>query len=537
MVVLRYQPVDRSNPVPDSGDAVAITDGGTKTGGSVDSGDPGRYPSGDPAVDPSTLPRLSDVVGDEDTEATGVTRSGTPGVAAVPESPGAAVTASGAEGAESPGTVAKTANANGDGDTPKSTVVAEGNSRPSSADAGTTKPAVTATTRDTPPAVVVISADGNRQKEYPTLNAALVDAVDGSQIVLQYNGMRVESPVRVARKNITIRGAEGFRPGIEFRPKGGAGDGVPPRMITVTDGPLQVINAELRLVVPRTENLTLTLFSFQRPEQVRLREVVVTVVNPGRHQAAVIELARQPGAMPNMKKMMKEKMEPEPLELTLDRCIIRGNADAVHVRHADPAELTLNNCVVAVGGSLLHAVGIGGAAPKQRSIIDLELVHVSALLGQSLLRLDSGENRRHLPAVRANSRDSIYSHANDAPLVAMGGNNDIELFRGLLVWRNGQNNFFDDYSVFWRLGSDSDVMDFSGWKQQWGPAGSRNAVVGWQTPRSPGDSLAWDRQVLADFRLATDVAAENRPVATDGTDAGADLGLLPAITDRSDPDE
>ncbi|GIT30134.1 MAG: hypothetical protein Ct9H300mP1_21800 [Planctomycetaceae bacterium] len=28
---------------------------------------------------------------------------------------------------------------------------------------------------------------------YPTLNAALVDAEDGSQIVLQYNGVRVES--------------------------------------------------------------------------------------------------------------------------------------------------------------------------------------------------------------------------------------------------------------------------------------------------------------------------------------------------------
>ena len=114
-------------------------------------------------------------------------------------------------------------------------------------------------------------------------------------------------------------------------------------------------------------------------------------------------------------------------------------------------------------------------------------------------------------------------------LVAMAGNTDIEMFRGLLAWRNGEKNFFDDYSVFWRLGSDQDTIDFTGWKQQWEPAGSRNAMVAWQTPRVSGDDQAWDRLGLADFRLADEVAPENRPIATDGTDAGANLGLLPEV--------
>ena len=121
-------------------------------------------------------------------------------------------------------------------------------------------PAAVATSDPPPPPVVVISVDGTRQRAYPTLNAALVDAVDGSQVVLQYNGVRIESPMRVARKNITIRGAEGFRPGIEFRPKGTGGDGVQTRMITVTAGPLQVINVELRMVVPRGEQASLVMF-------------------------------------------------------------------------------------------------------------------------------------------------------------------------------------------------------------------------------------------------------------------------------------
>ena len=186
----------------------------------------------------------------------------------------------------------------------------------------------------------------------------------------------------------------------------------------------------------------------------------------------------------------------------------------------------MSHCVVALGGSLLHTVGAGGNAPKQRGVVELNLVHVSALLGENLIRLNSGEERRHLPVVRAQSRDSIYSHVGDRPLVAMSGNTDIEMFRGLLAWRNGQKNFFDDYSVFWWLGSDQDIVDFTRWKQQWNSAGSKNAVVAWQTPRPPeGDAIAWDRLGLSDFRLADETQPMNRPAATDGTDAGANLDL------------
>jgi len=523
-VVLRFQPVDRGE-VLSGGDQLAMVKGGDDRAAKA-----GRL---SPAADPRQLPSLRDQMAAAAADAGGKPR--TRGVGDTKAEGGVlAVPAGGSATAEKPGPEVPASDVAPDSATPKTVAGTTGDSDPPSTEPSpVTKPTVSppVTTSEPPPPVLVISVDGARQaRAYPTLNAALVDAEDGSQIVLQYNGVRVESPLRVGRKNITIRGAEGFRPGIEFRPKGGGSDGVQPRMITVTAGPLQVINAELRMVVPRGESAALVMFSLQRPEQVRLRDVVVTVVNPARHPASVIELIPEPGAMRNMKKMMKEGMEIDPLELTIDRSVIRGHADLVHVRQTDSAELSMSHCVVALGGSLLHTVGAGGTAPKQRGVVELNLVHVSVLLGENLIRLNSGEERRHLPVVRAHSRDSIYSHVGDRPLVAMSGNTDVEMFRTLLTWRNGQKNFFDDYSVFWWLGSDQDIVDFTRWKQQWNSAGSKNAVVAWQTPRpSGGDAIAWDRLGLADFRLADGAQPANRPEATDGTDAGANLELLPSV--------
>jgi len=529
VVVLRFQPVDR----------IDVVEGDTIAGVAAGTGNKAVGTMGD-AIDPTSVPTLSDAV--KGAAGDPATAEATPLVvpSAGDTKPAGGVASVGGAGTTEPPVSEPTRPGVAVSDTPAgtSTPKTAGGAATVPDPAATETPAVTkpaaptvvATSDPPPPPVVVISVDGTRQRAYPTLNAALVDAVDGSQVVLQYNGVRTESPMRVARKNITIRGAEGFRPGIEFRPKGTGGDGVQPRMITVTAGPLQVINVELRMVVPRGEQASLVMFSLQRPEQVRLRDVVVTVVNPARRQASVIELTPEPGAMRNMKKMMKKGMEAEPLELTIDRSVVRGHADLVHVRQTDSAEVSMSHCVVALGGSLLHSVGTGGTAPKQRGVVELNLVHVTALLGENLIRLNSGEERRHMPAVRAHSRDSIYSHVSDRPLISMSGNTDIEMFRGLLAWRNGEKNFFDDYSIFWWLGSDQDTIDFAGWKQQWEPAGSRNAVVAWQRPRAPGDDLAWDRLGLSDFRLADEAAPENRPVATDGTDAGANLSLLPEVS-------
>jgi hypothetical protein len=55
-------------------------------------------------------------------------------------------------------------------------------------------------------------------------------------------------------------------------------------------------------------------------------------------------------------------------------------------------------------------------------------------------------------------------------------------------------------------------------------------MVAWQTVRAPGGDLAWERIGLSDFSLSSEAAPENRPVAADGTDAGANLSFLPAVS-------
>lgn len=386
-----------------------------------------------------------------------------------------------------------------------------------------------------PAPVTVTSADGSLRKSYPTLNAAMADVQDGSEIVLRYNGVRVESPLRVGRKHITIRGEKGYRPGIEFRPSDAVDDGTPSRMITITGGPVTVINAEIRVLVPRSFDEPLTLFSLQRADQVRLEHVVVSIENPALLPVSVIEVMPPPGQMPNMKKMMKEGVPAEPLKLTFRNSFIRGHADLVFVRQTDPAEISLSHCVVAVGGSLIHVAGMAGPPPDRRNRVELELVHVSTLLGENLVQINGGAERRNVPQVHVSSRDSIFSPGADGPLVAMRGDVDLEDQRRLLSWRNAGKNFYDAYRVFWWIGSDQATLDFSGWLQQWPPGGSQNQRVLWLKERAVGEPIRYDRLVLDDFRLDPASPPETRPVSNDGTVAGPDLSQLPSVPGRVIP--
>ena len=387
----------------------------------------------------------------------------------------------------------------------------------------------------TPAPVTVTSADGSLRKPYQTLNAALADVQDGCEIVLRYNGKQVESPLRVGRKRITIRGAEGYRPEIEFRPSDAVGDGTQSRMITITGGPVRVINAEIRLVVPRTFDEPLTLFSLQRPDQVQLQHVVVSIVNPEALPASVIELTPPPGQMPNMKKMMKKGVPAEPLKLTFENSFIRGHADLVFFRQTEPAEISLTHCVVALGGSLIHVSGAAGPPSDQPNKVELDLVHVSTLLGENLVQINGGPERRNLPQVHVSSRDSIFSPGTDGPLVAMRGATDLEDQRRLLLWLNGEKNFYDAYEVFWWIGSDQETLDFADWLKQWEPSGSQNQRVLWLRERAVDQSIRYDRLVLDDFRLDPDSPQETRPVSNDGSDAGADLKQLPVVPGRVIP--
>ena len=389
-----------------------------------------------------------------------------------------------------------------------------------------------------PPMVEVIPENGSRPKKaYPTLNAALAEIEDGSQVVLSYNGMRTEPPLRITQKNIRIRGGEGFRPGIEFRPVDQTGEGVPPRMITVTGGKVELANVDLRLVVPRELDERLVLFSLQDPDRLDISGTVITIINPDRRAAVVFEITTAPGQMRNMKKMRDNESPVEPLELVLQRSFVRGAADLVLVRNTEPAELSLNNCVVALSGSLLHVQGDTSKPAPERDRLELELNHVSCLLGENLVHIDSGDERRTLLPVLVVARNNIFSSGGDRPLVAMRGNTDPENFRRLLSWRGGTHNFYDGYRLFRWIASDPNTVDFAGWRQEFKTVGSRNDRVAWQR-RSVIDA-AFDYAAVrgGEFAIEVDAAPDNLPKATDGNLAGADLGQIPPLPARVIPDE
>jgi hypothetical protein len=200
VVVLRFQPVDR-------GDSIAGFGAGSDSPAAVAAAVAGAGTAGD-TVDPTSVPMLSDAVkgtaGDPRTGAAvpsvdpagGDTRSAG-GAAAAGSGGGAGTTVPSVSEPVRPGVAASDTPAGTS--SPKTAGGAATVPDPATAETpAVTKPAApaaVATSDPPPPPVVVISVDGTRQRAYPTLNAALVDAVDGSQVVLQYIGRTSRSEV------------------------------------------------------------------------------------------------------------------------------------------------------------------------------------------------------------------------------------------------------------------------------------------------------------------------------------------------------
>ncbi len=409
--------------------------------------------------------------------------------------------------------------------------VANGNTAPQSSD-----PATATTEADDPQPFGVIGIDGVLGKKYRTLEAACASAADGSVIELRFNGSRRENPMRITQQSLTLRAAKGFQPLVEFVPVEVPGEGFQTRMITVTNGQINLNDLNLRMVVDKDfKGEQVALFSVQHPKQIRMQAVAVTIDNPERRAAAVFEIASNSAKTPSDVNMINNGIGDEPMEFELTGCFVRGNGDLFVVNRSSPGRFSLKNCVIALDGSLFHVIGNMESPPKNARL-EVKLEHISAKLSNSLIRMDSGDLPRQLPPVHVSTRNNIFSNsATGSPLISMTGNVDDADFRRLLVW-NGEKNFYDSYPIFWTFPSGQESLDFDTWKRDWGLAGemgARNEGIVWKE--------SWnDYAKVAPSGLALDRSdpAANPAVAgaTDGSDAGADLEKLPILPQKLVPE-
>ncbi|RLT01375.1 MAG: serine/threonine protein kinase [Planctomycetota bacterium] len=354
--------------------------------------------------------------------------------------------------------------------------------------------------------VFVLAPDGSAAKRFPTLEAACAAVADGSVIELRYNGRRSEKPLRVSKKNVTIRAARGFHPIVEFA-LGSVTPDAHLRLIGVSSGPVHINNVAFEVSIPPFLTADrISLFAIDRAEKLRLQDVAITLSNPGQRPTALFDISTEAGQMLADMKMNTTGVARDPLEIELTECFVRGHCDLFHVRNAKPGRLLLRDTAIALDGSLLRVEG-HSEKPAEQTRLELRLEHVTAIVGQSLIRLDSGDLPRELPPVKVEALNNILITTSSSSLVTMSGNTSEADFRKLFVW-SGEKNFYDG---------------FEDWKTI-GDVGASNEKLFWLADRDDAGTMSLDAMTL-DRNAASPNPGVN--AATDGNNAGADISKLP----------
>jgi hypothetical protein len=348
--------------------------------------------------------------------------------------------------------------------------------------------------------------------------------------------------LRLTNKRITIRAGKdntgnGYRPAIEFDPGPSAAES-DTRLITLGGGELTLINVDVHMNV-RDDSLSdqWALLWLQGAERVDLEGVNVTIHNPAGESAAMFELKSGPGRdLENMNKLDAlgggQSAPEQDFRIKLENSFVRGNCDLFVVKHHEPGRFVLENSAVAIDGSVLYVVGDADMMPAASEDVELQLDHVTGIVGNGLVRMDSGQESRQLLPVQVAAENNIFATNTASPLVRMTGSTPADDLRTRLAW-NGRNNYYENFSTFWSIASTipaamPEDLDFDAWKSRWGGDTEvdpkLNAIVwedAWQTERRLSELS------LARLRLDED-ARVNRESwsATDAGNVGVDFSQL-----------
>ena len=397
--------------------------------------------------------------------------------------------------------------------TVRTTVSGAESERPRDNPSATDKPTLSAEETN---GVFVLASDGLSAKRFPTLEAACAAVADVSVIELRYNGRRSEKPLRVSKKNVTIRAARGFRPIVEFA-LGNVTTDAHLRLIGVSSGPVNIINVAFEVSVPSFFAADrISLFAIDRAEKLRLQDVAITLSNPGQRPVALFDISTEAGQMLADMKMNSTGVARDPLVIELTDCFVRGHGDLIHVRNTKPGRLSLRSSAIALDGSLLRVEG-HSEKPAEQTRLELQLDHVTALVGRSLIHLDSGELPRELPPLSVEAHNSILMTTSSSSIVSMSGNTSEADFRKLFVWL-GQKNFYDG---------------FEDWKTI-GDVGASNDKLFWLMERSDVATISLDALTL-DRNSSSPNPALN--AATDGNNSGADTSKLSRLAEAAPANE
>jgi len=397
-------------------------------------------------------------------------------------------------------------------------------------DVPTRNPPAVATVTDDGFPVALFSEDASLYRHYRTLEAACAAAEDGSTIELQFSNKLVEKSFRVTRKNLTIRAARGHTPTIEFVPSEIDSTDSTARMITLSAGPLRLVNVNLQMTIPaRPSAERYSLFGTSRSGLLSMDRVAITVVNPANAPASILDVASDFARMPADMPTTPVAIQAEELGIQATDSVFCGRSSFATIAWPGQVSVSMENCVAGLIGDFVQIQPLAMPA-ADRSQINFTVEHLSARISGSFLRL-AGPVAVDVPAIECRVRNSIISSTEASPLVVSEVAIAAEDARRMLVWR-GERNFFDAVPVFWSLKASDETLSWDDWQTLWqnnGNVGSKNLPIDWMIER-PFDSAEFiSRLTPGIWQLGPGLTELNPAIqgSTDGSDAGADLAELP----------
>jgi hypothetical protein len=352
-------------------------------------------------------------------------------------------------------------------------------------------------------------------------------------IELRYTGrIQPETPITLANLRLTIRAGDGFQPVVSFRPN----DSDPVRyrrsMFALSGSRVALFNLALELTIP--EDLPLdswTLFDLDQAETIELKQSVLTIRNAAGGWAAYqpdVAFLRLK-ASPFAEAVLGENRGQRRLKLTLEDCVIRGEAVFLRDEGLQPFELEWKNGLLSTTEWLLSADG--NAAQQPSDTMQITLDHLTALIGRGLCQFNHTD---YVPEVLADLRVSNSILVGSGASVLLEQNNvaDVDRARQRISW-DADRNFYEGFHVFWSISPrdasrKSEQMDFDGWLGHWTLDRENYAscdLVQWKG--LPQKDRAVHLHTPADFTL--DDAPTNAAIAAakDGENAGMVMERLP----------